>query len=161
MYGLAGEAAALGASAGDQGAGGVISFGLTNSPDASTNRSLGLLATGLSGPTAFGVKFINLTTNTLTQISLSFTGELWRQSAVAKTLTVGYWIDPTSTNTLSTNITAALASLNVSFPTDPAATPPIPMDGTDSTNQVLLGVSNQAITNWPPGAGSLAEVGHE
>jgi len=151
-YGLAGGTAQLGASAGDQSTGGVISFGLTNSPAASTNRALGLLATSSSGSTAFGVKFVNQTTNTLTQMSLHFTGELWRQSAVAKTLAVAYWVDPTATNTFSTNITAALASLNVSFPTNPAATTPIPMDGTASSNQVSLGVVNQTITNWPPGA---------
>jgi hypothetical protein len=85
-------------------------------------------------------------------MSLHFTGELWRQSAVAKTLAFAYWIDPTATNTFSTNITVALASLNVNFPTNPAATTPIPMDGTASSNQVSFGVSNQPITNWPPGA---------
>jgi hypothetical protein len=153
-YGLSGGTAQAGASAGDQSTGGVISFGLTNSPAASTNRALGLLATSSSGSTAFGVKFINQTTDTLTRMTLHFTGELWRQSAVAKTLAVAYWIDPTATNTLSTNITAALASLNVSFrfPTNSEATTPIPMDGTASSNQVSLGVINTPITNWPPGA---------
>ncbi len=151
-YGWASGAGQLGASPGDQGNGGVISFGLTNSPDASMNRALGLLATGLSGPTAFGVKFINQTTNTLTQITLHFTGELWRQSAVAKTLAVAYWIDPTATNLLSTNLTAALPGLNVSFPPDPAAIAPIAMDGTMSSNQVCVGVIDQTITDWPPGA---------
>jgi len=87
-YGLGATAAKLGASTGDQSTGGVISFGLTNAPRASTNRALGLLATSSTGGTAFGAKFINQTTDTLAQITLRFTGELWRQGPVAKLLTV-------------------------------------------------------------------------
>ena len=151
-YGLGSGAAQLGASAGDQSTGGIISFGLTNSAAASTNRALGLLATSSSGSTAFGVRFINQSTNTLTQMNLHFTGELWRQSAVAKTLAVGYCIDPTATGSFSTNLTAALAGLDVNFPANPAATNPIPVDGTAAFNQVSLGISNLPITNWPPGA---------
>jgi hypothetical protein len=151
-YGAGAVAAKLGASAGDQSTGGIISFGSTNSFDASTNRALGLLATSSTGGTAFGVRLLNATTNTLTQMTLQFTGELWRQSAVPKTLAFCYWIDPTGTNTLSTNVTAALTNLSVSFPTNPAAATPIPVDGTATTNQLNLCVVNQPITNWPPGA---------
>jgi hypothetical protein len=42
--------------------------------------------------------------------------------------------------------------LNVSFPADLTATNPVAMDGTAQTNQISLGVVNQAITNWAPGA---------
>src|SRR5208283_4342095 len=89
-YGLASLTAKLGASEGDQSTGGLISFGLTNSPLASANRALGLLATSSTGPTAFGLRLVNGTGFVLNQMTLSFTGELWRQSAVAKRLSFGY-----------------------------------------------------------------------
>jgi hypothetical protein len=88
----------------------------------------------------------------LDQITLHFTGELWRQSAVARPLAFGYLIDPSATNGFSTNLTAFLPSLNVSFPAAPAGNAPVPVDGTAATNQVALGVTGQVITNWPPGA---------
>jgi hypothetical protein len=85
-------------------------------------------------------------------MTLRFTGELWRQSAVAKRLTFGYFIDPVTTNNFSTNLTAALPNLDVSFPTAPDDTTPVAVDGTIAANQIALGVSGQTITNWPPGA---------
>jgi hypothetical protein len=150
-YGLASLTAKLGASEGDQSTGGLISLGLTNSPAASANRALGLLATSSTGPTAFGLRLVNGTGFVLNQMTLSFTGELWRQSAVAKRLSFGYLIDPAATNGFSTNLTALLPSLDVSFPTSPAATTPVPVDGTAAPNQVAVSVTGQVITNWPPG----------
>jgi len=151
-YGYAGIEAKFGASEGDQSTGGVISFGTTNSLSGSANRALGLLATSSTGGTAFGLKLINGTGTALTQISLTYTGELWRQAAVPKTLAFAYWIDPPATGAFPTNFTAALPVLNVSFPTNPAAATPVPVDGTQPTNQLAVAVANQTITNWPPGA---------
>ncbi|MGH7967967.1 MAG: immunoglobulin domain-containing protein, partial [Limisphaerales bacterium] len=151
-YGMGATAVKLGASAGDQSTGGIISFGLTNSDIVSANRALGLLATSSTGPTGFGVQLINETTNTLNQVTLHFTGELWRQAAVAKTIEFSYWIDLTATNRFTTNFTAALPALSVSFTPDPADTTPIPVDGTAAANQVELGVANHPMADWPPGA---------
>lgn len=151
-YGMGALTGKVGASAGDQSTGGLISFGSTNSLAASTNRALGLLATSSTGPTAFGVRLINATSLVLNQITLHFTGELWRQSAVAKRLSFGYFIDPVTTNGFPTNVTAAVPSLDVSFPTAPGATTPVAVDGTAAVNQSAMGVTGQAITNWPPGA---------
>jgi hypothetical protein len=103
-YGWAAAEAKFGASAGDQTTGGVISFGPTNS--AATNRALGLLATSSTGPTAFAAKFVNLSGAPLNVMSLSYTGELWRQNGAAKTMSFGYYLDPTATNVFSTNVTA-------------------------------------------------------
>ncbi len=150
-YGLAAIAPKFGASEGDQSTGGIISFGPTNSPGDS-NRALGLLATSSTGATAFGAKLINQTTNTLSRLTLYFTGELWRQAAVPKTLEFSYYIDPTATNGFPASFTAALTNLDVSFPTNPAAATPIPVDGTAPANQVFLAVTNQIIADWPPGA---------
>jgi hypothetical protein len=151
-YGLAALTAKLGASEGDQSTGGLITFGLTDSPAASANRALGLLATSSTGPTAFGLRLVNGTGFVLNQMTLSFAGELWRQSAVTKRLSFSYLIDPVATNGFSTNLTAFLPSLDVSFSTAPAAKTPVPVDGTAAPNQVALSVTGQVITNWPPGA---------
>jgi hypothetical protein len=151
-YGLGLLAGNVGASEGDQSTGGLVSFGSTNNPAASANRALGLLATSSTGPTAFGLRLINGTGFVLNRMSLAFTGELWRQSAVAKKLSFGYFIDPAATNGFSTNLTALVPSLDVSFPAAPSAKTPAPVDGAAAANQAALGVTGQVIADWPPGA---------
>ena len=145
-YGLAVSSSKFGATDGDQTTGGDLSFGLPGS----SNRALGLLATSSTKGTAFGVRFINGTASTLTRINLQVTGEVWRQSDVAKTLQFYYTIDPTGTNSFPIGATAFIPALNVSIP----ATGPVgggAVDGTSTFNQTNLSVSNQSITNWPPG----------
>jgi hypothetical protein len=151
-YGLADTAASVGtrfgATDGDQTTGGQISFGTNNSP----NRALGLLATSSTGFTAFGVKLLNGTSQTLDRMSVQFTGELWRQSNLPKTLEFYYLIDPTGTNNFSTNATAFLPGLNVNFPTLAADVGGAAVDGAAAANQTTLGVTYQVITNWAPGS---------
>ena len=147
-YGASVSSAQFGATSGDQTTGGDISFGLPSS----ANRALGLLATSSTKGTAFGARFINGSTTTLTRISLQVTGEVWRQSNLAKTLKCYYFIDATGTNTFPTNATAYVPALNVNLPTVPAATGGVAVDGTTPLNQTNLSVLNQSITNWPPGA---------
>jgi hypothetical protein len=151
-YGMADPAASVGtrfgATDGDQTTGGVISFGLPGS----SNRAVGLLATGSTGYTGFGAKFINQTPSTLNSITFQFTGEVWRQSDKPKTLQFYYYIDPTATAPFTASYTAFLPALNVSFPTVPADVGGVAVDGTAPANQIGLGVTNQVITNWPPGA---------
>jgi hypothetical protein len=147
-YGLGTLSSKFGASDGDQTTGGVISFGLPND----SNRALGLLATSSTGSTAVGAKFINYTGRTLNYIDLQFTGELWRQSDVPKSLTFYYFIDPTASASFSTAATAFIPSLNVNFSTSPGAAGGVAADGTAAANQSLLSVQSQSITNWPPGA---------
>jgi hypothetical protein len=151
-YGLADPTASVGtrfgATDGDQTTGGQISFGLANS----SNRALGLLATSSTGYTAFGAKLINGTSQTLRFMTLQFTGEVWRQSDLPKTLEFYYFIDPSATNVFSTNATAFLPALNVSFPTVAADVGGAAVDGIAALNETNLGVFNQVITNWAPGA---------
>ena len=144
-YGWAAATAKLGASAGDQTTGGVISFGPTNA--AATNRALGLLSTSSTGPTAFAAKLLNLSGAPLNVISLRYTGELWRQTAVGKTLAFGYYLDPTSTNGFSTNVTAWVTNLALTFPTGPTG----PVDGTAAANQLSLSITNLPVGEWTPG----------
>jgi len=147
-YGTSVLLSRFGATDGDQTTGGQISFGLPSS----SNRALGLLATSTTGGTAFGVRFINGTTLTLNRMNLQFTGEVWRQSNVPKTLQLYYFIDPTGTAAFPGGATAFLPSLNVSFPTVAADSGGVAVDGTSPLNQTNLSVLNQTITNWPPGA---------
>jgi hypothetical protein len=151
-YGLADPTASVGtrfgATDGDQTAGGNISFGLPNS----SNRAIGLLATSTTGYTAFGAKLINGTGQTLSYINLQVTGEVWRQSNLAKTLEFSYLIDPTATNAFSTAATALIPALNVSFPTASGDVGGAAVDGTAAINQTNLSVVNQSIVYWPPGA---------
>jgi hypothetical protein len=151
MAGWFGSGALLsrfGATDGDQTTGGQISFGLPNS----SNRALGLLATSSTGSTAIGAKFINNTATALNFMTLQVTGEIWRQSNLAKTLQCYYWIDSTATAPMPSQATAYLPGFNISFPTVSADVGGAAVDGTAAANQVNLAVTNQAITNWPAGA---------
>ncbi len=145
-YGSAVSSSKFGATDGDQTTGGDLSFGLPGT----SNRALGLLATSSTKGTAFGVRFINGTASTLTRINLQVTGEVWRQSDVAKTLQFFYKIDPTGTNSFPISATAFIPALNVSIPAT-GSTGGGAVDGTSTFNQTNLSVSNQSITNWPPG----------
>jgi hypothetical protein len=147
-YGLSRLTAKFGATDGDQTTGGQISFGLPSS----SNRALGLLATSSTGATAFGARFINETAQNLSFITVQFTGEIWRQSNLPKTLECHCYIDPTGTAPFSTSQTGLLPTLNVSFPTDPAAVGGVAVDGTSIVNQTNLIAINQPIVNWAPGA---------
>jgi hypothetical protein len=151
-YGLADNAASVGtrfgATDGDQTTGGQISFGAADS----SNRALGLLATSSTGFTAFGVKLLNGTAETLNRMSVQFTGELWRQSDLPKTLQFYYLVDPSGTNNFSTDATAFLPALNVNFATVAADVGGDAVDGAAPANQTNLNVANQVITNWSPGS---------
>jgi hypothetical protein len=147
-YGSSVATAQFGATDGDQTTGGQISFGLPNN----SNRALGLLATSSTKGTAFGVRFINGSGITFTRMNLQFTGEVWRQSNVPKTLQFYYFVDLTGTNTFTTNVTALIPALDVKIPTVTGDVNGVAVDGTSSLNQTNLSVLNQAITNWPPGA---------
>jgi hypothetical protein len=151
-YGLADPTASVGlrfgATDGDQTTGGLLSFGL---PD-SANRALGLLATSSTGYTAFGVRLLNGTGQTLNYINVQFLAEVWRQSNLPKTATCFYWVDLSGTADFSLNATALLPALNLSFPTVSADVGGVAVDGTAAANQSSLAVTNQAISAWPPGA---------
>ena len=147
-YGASALLSRFGATDGDQTTGGQISFGLPGS----SNRALGLLATSSTGGTAFGVRFINGAGITLNRMNLQFTGEVWRQSNLPKTLQFYYFIDPTGVAGFPSSATAFLPALNLSFPTNTTDTGGLAVDGTSPLNQTNLSVLDQAITNWPPGA---------
>ncbi|HEX3717974.1 MAG TPA: immunoglobulin domain-containing protein [Verrucomicrobiae bacterium] len=146
-YGLGNLLSRFGATAGDQTTGGVLSFGPTNNATEATNRSLGLVATSSTGPTAFGVRFLNLTGDTLGQFNLAYSSELWRQTTTAKAVTNFYYLDLTGTNGFVTNIVSG-ALTNLTFATGATVWG---TNGPVSSNYVVF--ANQALTtNWPAGA---------
>jgi hypothetical protein len=147
-YGYGNLSSKFGATDGDQTTGGQISFGLPGS----ANRALGLLATSSTGPTAFAVKFINEAPVALNFINLQVTGEVWRQSDLPKSLQCFYFIDPTASLAFPPGATAFLPGADATFPTDPAASGGVAVDGTAAANQSALSILNQPITSWPPGA---------
>jgi hypothetical protein len=147
-YGRGNLGSKFGATDGDQTTGGVISFGLPGN----ANRALGLIATSSTGATAIGARFLNQTGRTLTYLNLEFTGELWRQSNLPKTVEFYYFVDPTGVAPFSTSLTGFISALNINFPTSSTAVGGVAVDGTAAVNQISLGVVSQVIAHWPPGA---------
>jgi hypothetical protein len=146
-YGLANVGSKLGATAGDQTTGGDLSFGPTNTAAAATNRSLGLLATSTSGPTAFGVRILNLTGSAIGAFNLAYSSELWRQTTTAKTVTNFYYLDLSGTNGFLTNIVSGSLT-NLTFAAGSTAWG---TNGPVSSNYVVF--TNQAFaTSWHAGA---------
>ncbi len=152
----AGNGAQIGAADGTTTTGGIYSFGLATSTNASLNRALGLIATGSSGGTHFGLKLINETTNTLDYVSMQFVGEFWKTGTKPKTMVFTYDVDPSgdastlSTSELASAATNPVPALTFAFPTAGV------VGGTNGTlpnNQTNLSVTNLALTTpWTPGS---------
>ncbi len=153
-YGWGAIASKLGAHQGDQSTGGIIDYGTlsTNVNIGGTNRALGLQSTSTTGSSAMGVKLINNTTNTLSYVTLKYTGEIWRNQPRSNSLVFSYYIDLTGTNAFSpTNATATFVpGMDVNFNTNAAGL--LVLDGTQPSNQISLAVTNLAIGNWPTNA---------
>ncbi len=145
----------FGAQDGDQTTGGVIDFGPNDgSGITGTNRALGLLSTGTTGSTTFGLKLINTSTNALTYVNIGFIGELWHNGTTARTMSFGYALDPTadtfdlSAESITNAGTVLVSNLFFSFPTAGVVTK---VDGTQPANQQVLGTNNLALaTPWLP-----------
>jgi hypothetical protein len=153
-YGWGQTATKFAAQQGDQSTGGVVDFGTLNTTNLNlggTNRALGLLSTSTTGSSAFGLKLLNRGTNTLTHINLSYLGEVWRNQPRSNSLVFSYYFDSTATNAFSPTNTDAVAvpDLNVSFNTNAAGL--LTLDGTQSSNQLFIAVTNLPIGAWAPG----------
>ena len=135
---------------GDQSTGGTIDFGTlsTNLVTGEANRALGLLSTSTTGPSAFGLKLVNNTGVTLSSINLSYLGEVWRQQPRSNSLVFGYYVDAAATAAFSpTNSSLTLVpALDVNFNTNAGGL--LILDGSQSSNQVSVAVSNLPIADW-------------
>lgn len=159
-YGWAANNIAVGATYGDQSAGGIIDNGqnyLGNGVplNSITNRALGLISTTKTGTTAFGLAIINNTTNTLGYVNLSYTGELWRNNVNQQPLLFGYYVDPAGTSsTFHPDVFDAgtginyLPNLNVAFATSSST---LIVDGTQTANQASLATNSMTVSGWAPG----------
>jgi hypothetical protein len=154
-YGWGAVSSKLGAHQGDQSTGGIIDFGTlsTNANIGGTNRALGIQSTSTTGSSAFGVKFINNSTNALSYITLKYIGELWRNQPGSNDIVFSYYIDAAGTNSTfapTNGMATFVPSMNVSFNTNAGGL--LVVDGTQSGNQVSLAVTNLAIGSWPTNA---------
>lgn len=124
--------------------GGVYSYG----DDA--DRALGLLASG-TNIMSIGTSFTNDTGSTLTEVTISFTTEVWRSSTTTQNvLTFAYGLSggtATATNFLTDTSLTSLAALNVVGQT------PVTTNGGQNGNLNQTAVS-AVITglNWTPGS---------
>jgi hypothetical protein len=153
------------ATPGDNTTGLIVSFGCTNAVNAvnplypTNNRALGMITSpatsggGSAGnPSAgiFALRVLNTTGQTLTNINLSYTAELWRNTTVTNWMTNYYYIDNYATNgTPTNNWTGSLALL--SFPTNTAAQgKTFGTNAPVATNQIQLN-NLQLATGWTNG----------
>ncbi len=153
------NAGQIGATAGDQTTGGILSFGLTNNLVVAANRSLGLIATSTSGETHFGLKLINETPGNLNYFNLSYVGEFWKQGTRPKEMVFGYTVDSAGTNSqfLAGGVIAN-ATNNLYTPLDFGsniwATGSVgQINGTLPQNQTNMTVTNVVLNEtWTPGS---------
>jgi DNA/RNA endonuclease G (NUC1) len=123
--------------------GSVFSYGATST----TDRALGSLASGTT-VSRFGVSFVNTTGQTITQFTLSYTGEQWRRgSGAANTLTFGYSVGGTDINT---GTFTTVAALNFTAPNTTGTN--LALDGNSSSpaNRTALSSTVSGLS-WAPG----------
>lgn len=135
---------------GSDNAGALYSFGSTGSSE----RALGSVASGTPGNFAYGVRFTNDTALTRTNISVTYTGEQWRNggTAVSQTLAFTYRISNgaiTNADAANANAWVSFAALDFSAPTFSATAGPL--DGNAVTNQQVFANVALAGVNVAPG----------
>ncbi len=122
--------------------GAIYSYGASGSSD----RALGSLGSG-STQSRFGMILNNNTGQTLTQFTITYVGEQWRDgSSAANTLSFSYAIDATD---LNTGTYTAAPSLNFTAPI--AGGTETALDGNLSANRRGVGATINGIV-WPAGS---------
>jgi hypothetical protein len=121
--------------------GSVFSYGATSASD----RALGSLGSG-STISRFGLSLVNTTSSTITQFTLSYTGEQWRRgSAAANVLTFGYLVGASDINTGTFNSAAAL---NFTAPITTGSG--VTLDGNLAANRTAISSTVTGLS-WAPG----------
>jgi large repetitive protein len=129
---------------------GVVSFGAAGSSD----RALGTLATS-NQVNRFGLSLVNSTGSTLTQFSLSFTGEQWRRGNVpdpGNLLEFSYatssdLMDHIDNDALGFTVVPELSFTSPNLQADPTE---VALDGNEPANQVALSYTVKNL-QWAPG----------
>ncbi len=136
-YGGTGTSALFKIDDGTSNAGGIYSYGTASS----TDRALGSLASA-SQVGRFGVTFVNTTSATITQFTLGYTGEQWRNggNTSPQTLSFSYLVGATDINTgtfiaataldfTSPNVAATAAALDGNFAANRTVIAPVTITG--------------------------------
>ena len=137
------------ADAGSGSAGALYSYGAASASD----RALGSVASGTPGSFAYGVRFINDLPEAVTNITISYTGEQWRNSGAAaiQTLAFSYLISDaaiTTSDAANANTWTAFTGLDFSSPT--IGSPAGALDGNAAANrQVFSAVPLPDVTVLP------------
>jgi uncharacterized protein len=117
--------------------GDLFSFGTT----ATTDRALGSLASGTSGTVGYGLRLVNDTAASVTDISFSYVGEQWRNggNATPQSLAFSYLIS--SSPLLSPNVPSNLSWISfapLSFTSPIATVTAGALDGNLAANRVAI-----------------------
>jgi hypothetical protein len=138
----------FGATDGDQTTGGRPQLWVANS----SNRALGLLATSTTGAPPLASGSSTARASRLNRMNLQFTGEVWRQSNLPKTLQFYYFVDrpgrhlPHQRDGLAARLECELPHGGRRHRRGGGGRHFVAL------NQTNLSVLDQTITNWPPGA---------
>ena len=86
-------------------------------------RALGSVASGTTGTVDYGICLSNNTANTVTALTVSFTGEEWRNggNTSAQSLTFAYQVTGSQTPSVTNGTWTSYTSLNFATPTVGAA----------------------------------------
>ena len=125
------------AGTGSSGTGAIYSFGATSSSE----RALGCVASGTPGNFAYGVRFTNDTALTATNITISYTGEQWRNggNTNAQKLVFSYLVSSspiTNSDALNANSWTAFTGLDFTTPTVGATSSAL--DGNNPANEQVF-----------------------
>ncbi|MBI2512564.1 MAG: immunoglobulin domain-containing protein [Opitutae bacterium] len=127
--------------------GSVYSFGVAGT-NALSDRALGSVSSG-STVSRFGLVMVNTTGRTITQFTLSYIGEQWRDGGnstpVAQTLPFEYSLGATDINTGTFTAVAALNFVSPKFTTTAGA-----IDGNANANRTALSATVTGLT-WNAG----------
>ena len=125
------------AESGSGNTGALYSFGATGSSE----RALGSVASGTPGNLAYGVRFTNDTALTATNITISYTGEQWRNggNTNAQKLAFSYLVSSspiTNSDALNANSWTAFTGLDFTTPTVGATSSAL--DGNNPANEQVF-----------------------
>jgi len=126
------------ASTGSGTAGGLYSFGVAGVNPAS-DRALGSLGSGSASPVIYGLRFTNDTGLAVTNITVAYTGEEWRNggSASAGSLAFSYGVSSSLiTNAVDATAWTNFAALNFTTPT--VGSTASALDGNNGTNRQVF-----------------------